>query len=101
MALATATYYYLTCNGRLNNLVQPKCPAMSDGALGSEEEARSNAAAAGWLLGPKDYCPACARNHTPTPDAAAEPKRPRRRKTEDPAPITGDAHVPDSSEQFA
>lgn len=99
MSLATAIYYYLTCNGRLNNQVQPKCPALSDGVLGSEEEVREKAVAAGWLLGTKDYCPSCARNHIPAPDSPVEaPKRSRRQpKATDPEPFTN--HEP--QEQFA
>lgn len=107
MPLATTTYYYLTCNGKTDNLLFPKCPAVGPGRLGSEEEAQQAAFDRGWIAdGKQIYCPGCKTTVTVhTPDEPAEPKRSRRRgKAEsDPVPINGSEHQPEPEhqEQFA
>lgn len=106
MAMASTTYYYLTCKGKTDNQLFPQCPMVGPGRLGSEDDARNAAHSRGWVTdGKLDYCPSC-KPHTPadTGHAAEEtgaPRRPRRRKDTDPEPITDDGHNHEPQEQFA
>lgn len=86
MTLVSTPYHNLACNGRIDNLVNPSCPAVSPG--GWDAEAMEKAAVErGWRPhGRGHLCPACgiaqeARDVAGT-EAAAEPAKRRRGKTE-------------------
>jgi len=62
MTLQAATYHYLSCNGKLNNLVRPDCPALSEGTFEDKATAEAAALSSGWSKdGRSHLCPECTR----------------------------------------
>ena len=60
MPLISTPYYDITCSGRIDNIRQPNCPAVSKGGFNSEEVVKQ-ALERGWTeKGSTNYlCPGC------------------------------------------
>lgn len=87
MSKQTATYHFLSCNGKLSNLIQPNCQTVSEGGF-DQTVVELEAMGSGWSQdGNKDYCPACSARRTPAASAVQPPsRRPRKAAAADPAP---------------
>jgi hypothetical protein len=72
MGMSSAPYYFMTCSGKIDNLLSPTCPSVSTGGF-DEDAVRTAAVAAGWQLDGKGLCPGCSK-------VTATPKPPRTSK---------------------
>jgi hypothetical protein len=90
MTAHVAKYHYLTCNGRLDNLVQPNCPATSPGVLIDETALTAAAGDLGWTRdGSRDYCPSCSTQRSIPESSTPKPQRktPRARTEAEPPAV--------------
>ena len=84
MTLVATPYHNLACNGRIDNLVNPSCPAVSPGSWDAEK-AEQTALERGWRRHGKGghLCPACGalqdEKEAPSAEAEAAPARRRGR----------------------
>lgn len=78
MSLTQVPYHFASCAGKTSNLRSPKCQIEGPGSF-DENEAADAAVAEGWLLGPKNYCPAHKAQATPATEPAADKPAGRRR----------------------
>lgn len=71
MPLHTTHYHWLSCSAKIQNLLQPTCPAVSDAFFGdTAEEAISKILATDWTrtANGKDYlCPRHSKESVDTP----------------------------------
>jgi len=44
----TAHYHWISCSTKIQNLIQPTCPAVSEAHFGDAEEALNKILASGW-----------------------------------------------------
>lgn len=78
MTLVSTPYYSLACNGRIDNLVNPSCPAVSPGGWDAEKM-ELVATERGWRAHGKGHlCPACGLKDAPAEDPVATRRRPRK-----------------------
>lgn len=72
-------YLVIKCNGRLNNLVSPECPAVTEGVINEAEELILSAKAEGWTeKGKSDHlCPGCSAKLAPPKDSPKTVRAPR------------------------
>lgn len=56
----SATYYWLSCSAKVDNLLEPRCQARSEGGFHDQDTVRKRAQVAGWTSPTKttDFCPA-------------------------------------------
>ena len=84
MSLKATPYYELTCNGKLDNLRQPDCLAVSNGGF-VEEDVVKAALERGWTESGKGHkCPGC--SFTASAQVAAPVRKTRSPKGEQAAP---------------
>lgn len=91
MTMRSGIYNWLTCNGRVDNLIQPQCPAVSPGGFDNPDLVVKTALTLGWTeSGGKHYCPA----HSSGTVLPLEPRAPRKSRTKSapPAPETREFH---------
>lgn len=86
MTRIATTYHALTCNGRIDNLVDPACPARSPGGWDADQM-EQRAFATGWREHGKGHlCPGCARaadaKDAPAEDPVAAVAKRRGRKAD-------------------
>lgn len=81
MTMLRYDYFVITCNGRLDNLVHPECPAVTKGELSDGEALLTSAKSAGWTTkGKNDHlCPTCSAHLTPAEEKPV--RQPRAAKT--------------------
>lgn len=77
-------YFDLTCDGKLDNLVMPVCPARSSGEFNEIETMEIRAKTEGWTFpGKRHLCPVCSAKVVPVEEKAPRPAR----KPPAPAPV--------------
>lgn len=82
MPTESATYYWVSCSAKVDNVLEPRCLARSEGGFADLDTVRKRALVAGWTSPTKtaDYCPDHSRkSQIPTdtnPGAAIRRPRP-------------------------
>lgn len=91
MSLVSTPYFNLACNGRIDNLVNPSCPAVSPGGWDAEKMELA-ASERGWRPHGKGHlCPACGlKDASAAEDQVAAVAKRRSRKADAPAADTSD-----------
>ena len=80
MTLNRYEYFAFVCDGKLDNLVQPDCPATSAGGFTDTEAVQLQAKSEGWTFpGKRALCPACSAKAAPAEEKPA--RQPRAVKT--------------------
>jgi hypothetical protein len=70
-------YYDISCSGKLDNLVQPDCPARSAGGFNDTESVAQQAKTEGWTFpGKRALCPMCSAKVAPVEEKPARAARP-------------------------
>lgn len=85
MPTESATYYWLSCSAKIDNLMQPRCTAVSEGVFDDADTMRKRALVAGWTSPTKttDLCPA----HSSGIRLPSEPRPARRPRADTPAQV--------------
>lgn len=78
MPLHTVHYHWVSCSAKIQNLIQPTCPAVSDAFFGDTEEAIGKIMATDWTrtASGKDYlCPRHSKESVDPPAKAPRKSR--------------------------
>jgi len=79
MTLMSTPYFDLSCNGKLANLRQPDCPAVSEGGFNQEDVIKA-ALERGWTESGKGHkCPGC--SYVASEATVAAPRKVRAKPT--------------------
>jgi hypothetical protein len=78
MTVTNAPYYFLTCQGKLDNLLFPACPMRSNGGFVQDDVIKAALLEGGWTeAGNGHRCPACsyrAAQQSPKPIVERKPR---------------------------